>query len=61
MEKRWGWLADLISRVANGGTWRKPSKLEKALIRKITREAQERKRAASDDDTKPDHKRKGPP
>ena len=56
MKRYLGWVADWISDFAAAHPMRKRSKIEKALIRRLTREAEQRKRAAGDDDTKPGHK-----
>ena len=55
MQRYLGWVADWISDFAAAHPLRKRSKVEKALIRRLTRDAEQRKRA-SDDDTKPRHK-----
>ena len=53
MSKLAEWLIDKFNGFANA-PFRKRSKVEKALIRRLTRDAERRKRAA-DDDTKPNH------
>lgn len=47
MVRRWGWLADLISRIANA-PFRKRSKFEKALLRRMLRERDAAKKKARD-------------
>ena len=48
MQRYFGWLADLASRLGATHPFRKRSKVEKALIRRLTRDAEQRKRDAED-------------